>query len=399
MFVGRTNPIFMRRLISRPVSRSTYVLPLNASWSFVRVARRPCAFVGCTSATESGVRNAAESSRSRPLQILCRNHLMIRATGDPSSQSSLVDVEPSSQRAGIGNKSLVDQLGHFIAEHNDLRVAYDQLQSERNHLRAGSKEVRARLKCVTRELAAIRADLGTIAAVDVRYLVSEREELRAKIQSLGDENRNLHHKESISEESISQLENRVRELAPFRERHDSLAETIELQDAELNAVRAERDDLARNLSEKNDELVATRSELVQLTQQFEQSDTGLQAACQERQQLIEQLDLCKDDLNIARDELRRISSERQSARDTVERLTTTLAERGRTIRNQRDQFDAELESNRQAFCLAERSFHVERETLTVELAAVCAGISSFRSSNSPRKRYSSNCAITTNSSS
>ena len=285
------------------------------------------------------------------------------ASGDPPSQSPHADLEPGSHRFGIGNKALLDQLAQFIACHNDLRVAHDQLQSKHNDLRADRKKVRARLKSVTGELDAIRADLGTIAAAGVRSLASEREDLRAEVQRLGGENRNLHTKQSISEDLIKQLENRVLELIRFREGHDTLAETVKLQEGELRAVRAARDALAENLSEKNDEVVAARSERVQLTQQIEQSDTDLQAACQAREQLIEQLELCKDDLSLGRADRRRLSSERQSALDQVEQLKKTLAERDHTIRGQRGQFDVELESNRQVFCLAERNYHDERETL------------------------------------
>jgi chromosome segregation ATPase len=113
--------------------------------------------------------------------------------------------------------------------------------------------------------------VGTISAADVRSLVSERQELRAEVQRLGDENQKLHAKQSNSAELINLLENRVRDLAPFREGHDTLTETVKLQDAELGAVRAARDDLSRKLSAKNDELVAARYELVQLTQQKEDS--------------------------------------------------------------------------------------------------------------------------------
>jgi chromosome segregation ATPase len=324
---------------------------------------------------------------TQPMPVVDRN------LADMPSPPPQADLDAGNQHSGAVEKVLRDQVAQLIAGNNDLRSAHDQLQAEHNELRADRDEIGARLESVTAELNAIRADLGTIAPTDVQLLASERADLSALVQVLRDGNRDLQSKQSNHEDLVNQLEKRVLELVPFRAERDALTERVNLHEgdlcairaerdalagelsehsSELVAVRAERDALSGNLSEHSSELVAARSELAQWSRRIEQSDRDLETACQAREQLSQQLEMFRNDLCLARADLDRSSGERQTALDTVEQLTTTLAERDLTIREVHDQWSVEVESNQQTLSLAERSHLAECEKLTAELAALRA---------------------------
>ena len=158
----------------------------------------------------------------------------------------------------------------------------------------------------------------------------------------------------------------------LRADRDKVGSQLNLYERDLGAIRAEGVALTTKFTQQNSELLVARTELVELNRQLEKSDTDLRAACRETEELTEQLALCRNDLSQARADQSHLVVDRQNALDTVERLTKTLAERNLMIRDQIDLNDAEIESKRQAFDLAERNHLEAHQRLTTELDAVHA---------------------------
>jgi chromosome segregation ATPase len=292
--------------------------------------------------------------------------------GGMPGKSQEADLNSKIDRIGTANQGLLDQLAQFIATYDELRLGHDELQVRHTRVEADRHEFRERLKNVTDELNGIRAELGPIAPADVRPLAAEREALSAETHRLRDDNQALLGEQSKQQALMAELEKRVVEIIPLRQEREALGAKVERQQLELGGVRAERDALADELRGERAALVAANAELCRLKQQLEQTDQDLRAARDERAQTTQELDLCKNDLNSLKSDQARLNGEWQNAKETIERLTKTVAERDRTISNERDQFNTQLAGIRKVLGSAERTLRDERERLQTELASLSA---------------------------
>jgi len=301
-------------------------------------------------------------------------------------------------------------------EHEQLQVVYNLLEASQSRLQAERDRLAEDLGRITAELETIRAGLGTMSPEEVRPLAAERESLRAEVIRLRAEIDALSAAEPTRDQMAAELEQRNGELATARAERDLLTRELEERDEHLNDARAElgrladlehnardeidrhrtsladRDQLAEDLGRVTAELETIRTGLgtispqevrplaeereslraaveclrdeidalraeestrAQMAAELEQRNGELATARAERDLLAREVEERDEHLNDARAELDRLAALEHDARDEIERVRTSLAERDHRLRNEGDQLRAVVETLHQALELAE----------------------------------------------
>jgi hypothetical protein len=181
------------------------------------------------------------------------------SASDLLSRPPQADPGAANQRAEIGDNPILDQLAQIIAGSNELRLIHDRLEAEHNELKADRDGVVARLKSVTELLAAMRSDLGPIAAPDVRSIASEREELRALVERIRQENRGLAQRlEQVGRElqvACQERQHQTEQLANLRDLLASARGDVVRLSEEQQAARL----LYQELQDQNRALVRAQA--------------------------------------------------------------------------------------------------------------------------------------------
>jgi chromosome segregation ATPase len=290
----------------------------------------------------------------------------------PTSKLQPAIVTRDNCSKGTTNSPLLTQLIEFVTAGDELRSAYEELQSTHAELCADRDAAWMRLEKADLELRSIRAHLGSFAPSDVRRLASERESLLAEVLGLRDERQSLLAARAYGDTLTAELEQKVLELGPIQVERDALASEVNRQRDELSAARASHDALADELRKEGAALVAAHSDLDRLKEKLQQTEDELQSAREEEMQARRKLDLCENELISVRTDLGRSNSAQQTAQEAIDRLAATAIERDVAIANQRDRFNAELASIKAALFGAEQRESQESERLTTELAALVA---------------------------
>ena len=191
----------------------------------------------------------AEAS-SQPTPVVGRSAAELAAS--PPRQG---DPGIGSQRAGVVDNVILDQLAQIIAGSNETRALHDRLQAEHNELKADRDAVVVRLKSVTDQLEAVRGDLGPIAPAEVRSIASERDELRALVERLREENRGL-------------------------------AQRLEQSGSELLAARRERQQHSEQLATLHDELASARADVLRLSEERQVEELRSRELLEQNQALL-----------------------------------------------------------------------------------------------------------------
>lgn len=147
---------------------------------------------------------------------------------EPTRSHHVGSSTPSDQGAGAMGP-LLDQLAKFVAVHEELRSAHQELLAERNGVRDELESTRTSLSRTNGELEAIRAALGTMASDLVSALSASTEPLGAELKALRAENQNLVSAFSEYQRSINQIEEKVREAAQVHSERDALAVELNTQ--------------------------------------------------------------------------------------------------------------------------------------------------------------------------
>jgi predicted Zn finger-like uncharacterized protein len=145
---------------------------------------------------------------------------------EPASSHHVGSVSPSDSGAGAMGP-LLDQVAKFVAAHEELRSAHQELLAQRSGAREELESTRTSLSRTSGELEAIRAALGTMASdlvsalrasteplgAEVRALLTSTEPLGAELTALRADNQNLVSAVSECQRSIARIEEKVDEAA------------------------------------------------------------------------------------------------------------------------------------------------------------------------------------------
>ena len=101
---------------------------------------------------------------------------------EPTSSHHVGSSTPS-DRGASAMAPLLDQLAKFVAVHEELRSAHQELLAERKAVREELESNRTKLSKTSGELEAIRAALGTMASDVVSALSANTEPLGRRAQS------------------------------------------------------------------------------------------------------------------------------------------------------------------------------------------------------------------------
>ena len=121
---------------------------------------------------------------------------------------------------------LMDQLAKFVAVHDELRSAHQELLADRNGVRDELEGTRTSLSRTNGELEAIRAALGTMASDVVSALSAGTGPLGAELKALRAENQNLVSAFSEYQSSLTRIEEKVHDAAQVHTERDALAVEI-----------------------------------------------------------------------------------------------------------------------------------------------------------------------------
>ena len=200
---------------------------------------------------------------------------------EPTSSHPVGSNTPSDRDAGVMGP-LLDQLAKFVAVHEELRSAHQELLAERNGARDELERTRTSVSRTNGELEAIRAALGTMASDVVSALSATIEPLGAQLKALRTENEHLVSAFSECQRSMTQIEEKVHEAAQLNTQLEqaraALCSTERARGQEVEELRARLASLGdqhANLLEKyqtaelvladvqarNDELTALQEQL------------------------------------------------------------------------------------------------------------------------------------------
>jgi chromosome segregation ATPase len=288
----------------------------------------------------------------------------------PQGISSPAVEHVETERAGRAKKEherLLGEHAQLLTAHGQLQSTLDRVEAEHQRLKAADHELEEKLKRVTNQLNEIRTDLGPIAPGDVRSLAQERESLRADVDRLQIENRDIRAEQAARAHLPAELQRSSVELEAVRGELELHRQQLEERDLALDAAHAETDRLKVGNQHLNEEIKALQSSLAERdrlrvdNQHLIEEINSLQATQVERDRLkVENQNAIEEirALQATLAERDRLSVEKENLIKEIEALHATMSERDRSWNEQRDELRAQIETHRSALIRAE-NFHRE----------------------------------------
>ena len=200
---------------------------------------------------------------------------------------------------------LLDVHAKLLAAHGQLQSTLERLEAEHDQFDAARQKLEEHASRVTNELNEIRADLGPIASCDVRSLAQECESLRAQVNRLENQNRELRDDQAASAHLAADLERRGVELNTARGELDRHVQQLEERHLALDAAHAETRRLStvnQNLSEEIEALQAT---LAQRDRSLSEQSDELRAQFEAHQSALSHLEsVHREAIGLVQDEHR-----------------------------------------------------------------------------------------------